>query len=160
MMPHPSHMMPHPSHMMPRPNHMALLPVKWPVFVGTDKLQSTQDSKVFYFILIQHYNVHSYSIDLSKEMNPHHMVTPVQQQDTYSYTTRTELSSTGNNELLMMNGLYVDTAVSECTEDTQSIEEPSIRGNGEVHRIYYNNCYSYTCSFSSNNTCYYYSIYR
>ena len=41
-------------------------------------------------------------------MNPHHMVTPVQQQDTYSYTTRTELSSTGNNELLMMNGLYVD----------------------------------------------------
>ena len=64
-------------------------------------------------------------------MNPHHMVTPVQQQDTYSYTTRTELSSTGNNELLMMNGLYVDTAVSECTEDTQSIEEPSIRGNGE-----------------------------
>ena len=85
-------------------------------------------------------------------MNPHHMVTPVQQQDTYSYTTRTELSSTGNNELLMMNGLYVDTAVSECTEDTQSIEEPSNRGNGEVHRIYYNNCYSY--SFSSNNTCY------
>ena len=43
--------------------------------------------------------IHSYSlIDLSKEINPQHMVTPEQQQDTHMYNTTTDLSSTGNNQ--------------------------------------------------------------